>query len=542
MNSLFYNGNIYTMDEAGPHAEAFFVKDGSFACVGTNEAVMSFAEGSGDFKKTDLGGQCVIPAFNDSHMHFIDLARKSMCVDLNGTKSLDEIVSRMKSAISGRKFQKGEWIEANGWNQDYFTGGEKRFLNRYDLDKVSEDVPIIAVRVCVHIAALNSCALSILGIDKDTAPSYAGLAETDADGEPTGIIKETLTDEVRVKTSQLSAPLMRKLLENTQQEVFGLGITSVQSDDIGFMPDQDHHLWFNVLEDLRSSGILKMHIGEQCMLTSPDTIRSFAEEGYTYGGNANVRRTSVKIYNDGSLGARTASLRKPYNDDPTTRGVLYHTTDELCRLITAAHDSGYPVAIHAIGDNAVETALDAIEKERKLNGSRGFRDGIIHVQITDRAMLERFSRLGIMAFVQPIFIDYDMHIAEDRVGSEVETSYAWKTLIDSGVHVSFGTDCPVEYCDPIPNIFTAVTRRGLTGDRQYFIKEEAVTMEEAIRAYTIEGAYASGEEDIKGTITAGKIADFVTLSSDLFKWTDEDDILQTKVTATYVGGSCEYRR
>ena len=144
----------------------------------------------------------------------------------------------MKSAISGRKFQKGEWIEANGWNQDYFTGGEKRFLNRYDLDKVSEDVPIIAVRVCVHIAALNSCALSILGIDKDTAPSYAGLAETDADGEPTGIIKETLTDEVRVKTSQLSAPLMRKLLENTQQEVFGLGITSVQSDDIGFMsPD-----------------------------------------------------------------------------------------------------------------------------------------------------------------------------------------------------------------------------------------------------------------------------------------------------------------
>ena len=123
------------------------------------------------------------------------------------------------------------------------------------------------------------------------------------------------------------------------------------------------------------------------MLTSPDTIRSFAEEGYTYGGNANVRRTSVKIYNDGSLGARTASLRKPYNDDPTTRGVLYHTTDELCRLITAAHDSGYPVAIHAIGDNAVETALDAIEKERKLNGSRGFRDGIIHVQITDRAMV-----------------------------------------------------------------------------------------------------------------------------------------------------------
>jgi predicted amidohydrolase YtcJ len=213
----------------------------------------------------------------------------------------------------------------------------------------------------------------------------------------------------------------------------------------------------------------------------------------------------------------------------------------LDELVLFAQKHNCPTAIHAIGDRAIELALNSIEKARK-TGSDNLRHGIVHCQITDKAMLERFKELDVLAFIQPIFIDYDMNIVDARVGNDLtQTSYAWKTMVDGNVHASIGTDCPVEAFDTMPNIYSAVARKNLTGaEKRVFLPQEKLSMEETIHAYTVEGAYASGEEYLKGTITAGKLADFIVLDHDLFSLSSEEEILQTKVVATIFDGKLAY--
>lgn len=207
-----------------------------------------------------------------------------------------------------------------------------------------------------------------------------------------------------------------------------------------------------------------------------------------------------------------------------------------------AHKNSCPTAIHAIGDRALEMALDAIERAQRAV-PRQVRHGIVHCQITDRTQLERLAELKVMTLVQPIFIDYDMNIVEGRAGAGLaKTSYAWRTMAELGVHTSFGTDCPVESFNTMPNIYTAVTRKNITGDRGTYLPEQAMSVEQAVRAYTAEGAYATNEEDKKGTVAADKLADFIVLDRDLFSLKSEEDILTTRVLETYVGGRQEYRR
>lgn len=543
MITLFKNGNIHTVDTSNPNADAFVVEGDKFTYVGTlNGAREYLAEKVPADEEVDLAGHLVLPGLNDSHMHFVHYAKSLRSINLTGTNSICELRERIAERMKDKDLNGSTWVEGEGWNHDYFTD-EKRFPNKFDLDDITGEVPVLVMRACFHIGVLNSAGMKALGITKETAPKHGKLVELLPDGEPNGVIKESLLDKVKSMISTLDMQILKDVLVKAQYEAFAQGLTSVQSDDVGYMPNSDYDMLFTALKDLDESGHLNIRIGEQCLLMDKHIGQEFFNKNYHYGyGNDKYRVVSYKILSDGSLGARTAALRNPYNDDESTKGIEMFTQEELNEMVLLSHKQNCPVAIHAIGDRAIEMALDSIENAKKQDPSHNPRHGIVHCQITDHDLLDRFRELDVLAFIQPIFIDYDMNIVEDRVGKEMaSTSYAWKTMIDKGIHASFGTDCPVESFNTMPNIYSAVTRKNITGnDKKIYLPEERLSMSEAINAYTLEGAYASGEEDINGTITAGKLADFILLDKDLFNLNSEEEILETRVVETYVGGKKVY--
>lgn len=541
--TLYKNANVQTVDKENPKAESFIVKDSKFLFVGSEEDSRKKLEGK-EFDEINLESNLVLPGFNDSHLHFLHYAKGLLNVNLTGTRSIDELKTRLKEKLESRDKEDNFWLEGEGWNQDYFVD-EKRFPTKEDLDEVSTEVPILIMRACFHIGVLNSKGLELLELNSSNASEYGDLIEVFPNGEPNGVIKENLLENVKSKKPGFDYDLTKDILLKAQEKAFEQGLTSVQSDDFGYVPNQDFNLLFDLFKDLYEEDKLKLRISEQCLFLNVKDEEKFFNAGYHYGwGNETYKISTVKILSDGSLGARTAALRNGYNDDSSTKGIMLFTQEELDEMVLLSHENKCPVAIHGIGDRAIEMALNSIEKAKKTYPDIKLRHGIVHCQITDEELLNRFKELEVMALVQPIFIDYDMNIVSDRVGEELsKTSYAWKTMKDKGINVSFGTDAPVEPFDTMPNIYSAVTRKNITGDEEKtYIEKEKMSMEDAIYAYTYESAYASGEEEIKGTISPGKLADFIVLDKDLFNLENEKEILDTKVLETYVGGQLVFKR
>ena len=334
---------------------------------------------------------------------------------------------------------------------------------------------------------------------------------------------------------------MGRLLQKTQNRLLEKGITSIQSDDLCSARPEQHWALLKHIQALCASGKIKLRYSEQ--LNVPDLTREL--EALTWipelgkpGDNFHV--SAIKLIGDGSLGARTAHLRQGYRDDPGNHGIAFYDQPTLDEMVARAHERGVAVAIHAIGDGAVDSALTAIERA-KFKNPAPVRHGLVHCQITDRALLSRFAQVGALALTQPVFLDYDSHIVRERVGNELaETSYAFHTYIKMGVCEAFGTDCPVEDFAPMPGLYCAVSRRDLKGEGPY-LPGEAMDMQRAIACYTASGAYASGEEAFKGRIRAGMLADFVLMDRDILRLPVEE-CLQAKVDATYVGGERLYTR
>lgn len=541
--TLYKNGNIRTMDEAMPKADSIVVSGGRLAYVGTESGAREFIEGKGGFsREVDFKGKLVLPGFNDSHLHLVHFAKGIANVSLVGVKSLAELKSRMRDALANRRPGDNGWLVGEGWNHDYFED-EKRFPNHRDLDEISGEVPIIVMRACFHVGTLNSAAMKILGINRESSASYGELLGVFENGEPDGVLKEGLLDIIKAEVAPPPPETIKELLAAAQEMALEQGITSVQSDDVQYMPKFDHALLFNILKEMEEAGALRLRISEQCRLETVPLLEDFFAAGYGEGwGTDKYRVGCIKLIADGSLGARTAALREPYADAPSENGLIIFSQEELDELVMTAHSHGCPTAVHAIGDRALDMALNSIEKAQK-SMPLPLRHGIVHCQITDARQLERIAELNVQVLAQPIFIDYDMNIVEPRVGAGLAaTSYAWRSMADMGIHVSFGSDCPVESFNTMPNIYSAVTRKNITGDRRAYLPEQSMDMERAIRSYTAEGAYATNEENKKGTITAGKLADFIVLDRDLFNLGDEEEILRTKVLETYVGGKLEYAR
>ena len=533
MSTLIYNANIYV--ERGVFAQALLIgDDGKIAAVGTEEEVR--AASNGQETQFDAQGKTIVPGFNDSHQHLFNTGIALAAVRLQGVTSIAEVIERSRRYIEENHPQPGEVIHGMGWNQDYFTD-EHRLLTRHDLDKISTEYPIIFDRACGHILTCNTKALEMAGITTETVPNAGGAIDQE-NGELTGVVRENARSQVRCLMSERSLETKKRLLRTAIKHANATGVTSVQTCDVRLGDWESTLQAYN--EVLAETPTLRAY--HQFSFMEPKGFQAFLDKGYRTGtGNDFNRIGPLKLFVDGSLGARTAYMRKPYADDPSTRGIATLTEEELDTLVGMAVKNNCGVAIHAIGDAAVENVLNAYDKV--CDGTNPLRLGIVHVQITDRPLLERFTKNDILALVQPIFLHYDTGIVEDRVGKELAaTSYAFKTLHDLGVHTSFGTDSPVEDMDPIPNLYCAVTRKNLRGEPAGgFHPEECMDIYEAVDAYTIESAYASFDEKVKGRLMKGYLADLVVLSDNIFE-VPSDDILKIKVDATMVNGQFVYQR
>ena len=525
MKRIYENGIVYTGKL--PLQQAFSVEDGIFREVGSSRDAASW---SGE-ERIDLEGKFVCAGFNDSHMHLLNYGQSLTVAPLNShTRSMTDMIRCLKETGPVR----GGWIIGRGWNQDYFAD-ETRMPTRHDLDRVSLDLPVCAVRACGHALSVNSKALEVLGITADT-PCPEGGEILLEEGMPNGIFFDNAMDLVLNAIPAPDPEELKQMIRLACRQLNAYGITGCQSDDYCVF----HHVpWQTVNEafqTLEEAGELTVRVYEQANFTSVPALEGFLAAGCTTGTGSDFFRIGpLKLLGDGALGARTAFLSVPYADDPKTRGLSVFSKEEFENLIGLAHRNGMQTAVHCIGDACLDLVLDAMEKALTDYPRADHRHGIVHCQITRADQLERMARMGLQIYAQSIFLDYDIHMVTDRVGQDLaSTSYSWKWLKDHGCHVSNGSDCPVEKPDVMAGIQCAVTRRDLSGWGPY-LPEEAFTVQEALDSFTSAGARASFEENNKGRIEPGMAADFVVLGCNPLD-TDPGKLKDIPVLKTVVSG------
>ncbi|PWL52214.1 MAG: amidohydrolase [Clostridium cadaveris] len=539
MREIFVNGQVYTVTNG--MKEAFVLEDGRFIYVGKNEGALEFKEEESTI--TDLNGKFVTAGFNDSHMHLVGYGYSLQMIKLGEhTSSLKDMKDAIREFIESKNLRQNEWIRGRGWNHDYFTD-ENRFPNRYDLDEITTEYPICIIRACGHACVVNSKALEIIGITKDTPQVEGGQFDIDENGEPLGIFRENALNMIYDNIPVPSKEEIKDMIVEASSSLNSYGVTSVQTDDFIVFPTMDYEVIIESFKELESEGRLNVKVYEQAQLVNLELLKEFIEKGYNTGfGSSYFKIGPLKLLGDGSLGARTAYLSSPYEDDPSTSGISVYTQEQFDEMIGYAHANGMQVAVHAIGDEIMVMIVEAIEKALKKNPREDHRHGIVHCQITTKDLINKFKELDLHAYVQSIFLDYDINIVEDRIGKErVKTTYNFKTLMNNGTKVSNGSDCPVELPNVLNGIQCAVTRMNLEGTKGPFLNEEALSVEEAIQSYTTMAAHSSFEENIKGSIECGKCADFVVLDRNLLN-SDLKTIKDIKVLETYVDGKCVYRK
>lgn len=532
MYNIYKNGKIYI--DKGNFAEAILVSDGTIMAIGSNDEILAH----GADEVIDLEGSTVIPGLNDSHLHITMVGDNMNSCILTSAKSIDDIIQLGKEYLAQNPDV--PVLVGRGWNQDNFVTGEKRLLNRHDLDKISKDIPIVFDRVCIHVSAGNSRALEILGVDENTRVD-GGEIQLDENGKPNGVFNENA-----VRYLQSIIPL--KTRDDIEKEFLmamdyavSVGLTSVQSCDV---MTKDYKKVFDTIQGIADSGKLKFRYSHQYNFQDINDFRDYLNTEYKNGryDEKNYSRGALKLFKDGSLGARTALMTNEYNDAPGEKGVAGLSDEQLLELCRLAAENKIQVVTHAIGDAAVQSVIDTYEKVMD-DDNNTLRHGIVHNQITTRSQLEKIAELNIPVMYQPIFLLSDIPIINSRIGHELEkTSYAFNTLYQMGAPVSLGTDAPVEDCNPFENIFTAVNRMrlDLTPEGGYF-PGECMSVEDAIDAYTVNSAYNEFKENFKGRLKPGFVADMIILDRDIFT-IDKVEIKDIKVKETIVGGKTVYRK
>jgi len=534
MRTLLINGKIYL--EKGRFGEALSIKDGYVEAVGTTKSISATRRLKDEV--IDLQGKTVLPGFNDSHLHLFLLGEAMASCNLTGAASIDEMIERGRAYLSNNKEEKG--IHGRGWNQDFFTTGEKRLPRREDLDLISTDIPIVYERVCGHVAVGNTKAMELAGIKNDTKVP-GGTIERSPDGILSGLVTENATHVLTKALSQKDKEAKKSQFIEAGKYVLRQGITSVQSCDVS---GPDFQKTFDWIREVYEEKSLPLRYRHQFNFQRIEDFQKYLKSEHIDGKYEDgfFQKGSLKLFKDGSLGGRTALLSKPYADDPTTKGVEALEDKDLRDLCQLAQDNNIPVITHAIGDGAVESVLNTYEEV--LQGKENsLRHGIVHNQITTKQQLNRIVSGGFAIMAQPVFLDYDLHIVKKRVGEELaKTSYAFNTLYQKGALICIGTDAPVEDSNPFRNIYAAVTRMDQKGYPEGgYQPEERMTVEEAVDAYTYLGAKNQFQEKIKGKLLPGYYADLIVLDRDLFT-INATEISDTQVDLTMVGGKVVYKR
>lgn len=534
MKTVYYNALVYTGN--GGYASSFIVEDGRFSFVGFDcDSLPQVSEGD---RSVDLHGAFVCPGFNDSHMHLLNYGSVLTQAPLGEhTGSLSELLDCLRGFLSSHPKGEGGWLLGRGWNQDLFSD-EKRIPTRWDLDSVSTEAPILITRACGHCCVLNSKALALAGISGSTPQPEGGRIGME-NGSPNGALYDNAMDLVNGVTSAPDKESIKSMMIAACRELNRYGVTSAQTDDYCVRRDVDPELINEAYRELAAEGLLTVRVYEQCNFTELHDLERFIESGNVTGkGDKFFRIGPLKLLGDGALGSRTAHLSKPYLGTDGC-GFSLFSPEHMKELVLYAHTHGMQVAIHAIGDACLDEVLDAIEAANASFPREDHRHGIVHCQISRADQLERIARLGLHVYAQSVFLDYDNHIVGKLVDPEIaSTSYNWKTLMNMGVSVSNGSDCPVEMPDVMRGIECAVTRTSLDGTGP-FLPEEAFSVREAIDSFTMRSAEASFEENLKGCIRGGMLADFVVLDADPFR-IEPSKLHTIKPKAVYFGGKLVY--
>jgi len=529
----FANGKIYVSFKPKKVVRALVVANERVIYAGEDEKAKKITELL-DGEVVDLEGKTILPGFIDSHMHLDELGMYLNMVDLRGVRSIEEL--KKKVGDYAKRVQT-TWVLGHGWDQELFE--EKRWPTRWDLDEVVKDRPVMLSRVCLHAAVLNTKAMELTGLLEIDSP---GVIKNEK-GEPTGVVKEEVFELAREKFKEtLNLEDYEKFFKDAMSFAVSQGVTTV-----GFVSCDEKSLQglsklrekMNFLTRVRvylDPG--KREVSEGGMYGNKDILESLKKLGVERGfGDKKLTINGVKILADGSLGARTAWLSKPYTDEPSTSG--YPNIDEktLKELVKEAHEAELQLAIHGIGDKTIDMILDAYED---LGDIKNRRHRIEHASILREDQIKRMAELGVVASVQPHFVITDWW-AKTRVGDErVKWIYPFKSMLENGVSISFGTDCPVEILNPWETVYAAVTR-GKYENVPYYedTRNECLTLEEALYAYTLGSAYVMFEEANLGTLEEGKLADFIIVDRDPFE-VNEKELRIIKVLETYVEGQKVY--
>lgn len=521
---ILQNGRIYTMNPEYPIATAVVLRGTRIAHVGTTGEMGVWA-GHGGWEVIDLQGRAVIPGLTDAHIHLSGYAIARSRLDLSGVASLEEVLARV--AEWARKTPPGHWIVGNGWNHNLWGG---RWPTRQDLDAVAPDHLVALRRQDGHSTWANSAALQLVGIGSDTKSPLGGQIVVDEEGRPTGILKERAEERLLERIGKPDQAERLRLLKEAFGAAHALGLTGVHAPEEAEAFGDYQLLYAQRALRLRVLAHLPQNRLEQAIELG---IRS----GF---GDERLRVGALKIFADGSLGSKTASLLQDYEDEPGFRGLPTLQVRELDELVLKAAHAGISVAVHAIGDRAVRLVLDTVARAVRKAGQPTFPHRVEHAQLLHPQELARFQSLGVVASMQPIHCPSDMPVARRLWGERCRYAYAWRSLLDNGAVLAFGSDSPVEPMDPWAGIHAAVTRQRADGKPEGgWYPEERVTVEEAVRAYTWGAAYAAGETHLKGSVEEGKVADLVVLDRDVFQ-VGPADISGTQVEMTVLGGEVVY--
>jgi predicted amidohydrolase YtcJ len=485
-----------------------------------------------DAKHIDAQGKTLLPGLIDAHGHVFELGEIASGVDLFSATSLGGAVRAV--AEFSRSHPKNAWIVGYGWNQEVWKLG--RFPTAAELDAVVNDRPVLLHRVDAHASWVNTKALEMAGISKDTPDPAGGKIERDANGKPTGVLVDSAMELVN-KVVPLPTPAQaRGTLDNALVALAKVGLTSVH--DAGVKVAQD-----DLYRDYADHGKLTTRVyamigdttGDFDELSREGPLKSYANDVYALA--------AVKLYADGALGSRGAALMSPYSDMPSTKGLLFYPNDEMLSKMNKAMKAGYQVNIHAIGDAGNRQILDAYAQLIPKYKNVQLRHRVEHAQVVALGDIPRFKALGVIPSMQPTHATSDQNMAEHRVGPErIKGAYAWRTFLDQGSKIACGSDFPVESPNPFEGLHAAVTRQNNAGvPAGGWYKNQAMTMNEAFRCFTLDAAYAANQENVIGSLEPGKWADFILIDRDVFKVAPEQ-IGKTVVLQTWMGGKRVYKK
>lgn len=519
---ILYNARIYTFDQLRPRASVLVIDRDRIAAVGGPELLDAFGT---RVSREDMGGRVILPGLTDAHIHLQHYALSLQKVDCE-TPTRAECLRRV--AERARQTPPNVWILGHGWQQNDWPEG---FGNAALLDEVAPHHPVYLTAKSLHAGWANTAALRLAGITPDTPDPRNGQIVRDAHGQPTGILLESAMDLVARVVPHPSIAQIADAIERTQPALFRMGLTGVH--------DFDYRDAFMALQYLHSKGGLKLRVIKNLPGDLyPHALAMGLRSGF---GDDTLRIGAVKVFMDGALGPRTAAMFEPYLNEPDNRGILNMDGEALFEIAYQAADAGLTMTVHAIGDRANHEVLNAYEQLRRYETERGYpprRHRIEHVQILHPRDADRLARLNVIASMQPIHATSDMLAADRLWGARARLAYAWRTQLDAGAVLAFGSDAPVESPNPFWGLYAAVTRRradGTPGPDGWY-PQERLDMQAALQAYTLGAAYAAGMEDRLGHLTPGCLADLIVLEKDLFTCPPED-LLTLESSATMVGGA-----